>query len=174
SSHWTELTHYLYVIGINDARLVLRDALKAIHTIKYQNASNPTTGSAHICLMYMNHLEYHQRLLDRLEQEFETFPPVWRIVSTPVWPDGLVKTCHYLQGDLVKALAETTQVRNMIIQQYSLSQSRKTGVLTILASIFVPMSFVATFFGMNTKEINNSAWPLNYYIIAAISLTAVT
>lgn len=27
---------------------------------------------------------------------------------------------------------------------------------------------------MNTKEINNSAWPLNYYIIAAISLTAVT
>lgn len=33
SSHWTELTHYLYVIGLNDARLVLRDALKAIHTI---------------------------------------------------------------------------------------------------------------------------------------------
>lgn len=27
---------------------------------------------------------------------------------------------------------------------------------------------------MNTKEINNSAWPLKYYIIAAISLTAVT
>lgn len=64
--------------------------------------------------MYMNHLEYHQRLLDRLEQEFETFPPLWRIVSTPAWLDGMVKTCRYLKEDLVKALAETTQVRNMV------------------------------------------------------------
>jgi hypothetical protein len=33
-----------------------------------------------------------------------------------------------------------------ILEQYSLSQSRKTIVLTILAAIFIPMGFVAVSF----------------------------
>ena len=71
-------------------------------------------------------------------------------------------------------------------------QARKGTILTVLASIFVPISFVAvssptvphgclsplkpnkTFFGMNTREINSSAWPLRYYFMAAFPLAVLT
>ncbi|THC94837.1 hypothetical protein EYZ11_005673 [Aspergillus tanneri] len=41
-------------------------------------------------------------------------------------------------------------------------------------SIFIPIAFVCLFFGMNTKEINNSSCPTKYYAAAALPLTAVT
>jgi hypothetical protein len=75
--------------------------------------------------------------------------------------------------------------------QHAFSQARKATILTALASIFIPISFVAvrtcivlshhafaeyfqTFFGMNTQEINSSALPLKYYFAAALPLAVIT
>jgi len=55
----------------------------------------------------------------------------------------------------------------------SLSQAKRVEVLTVLAIIFVPMSFVTSFFGMNVDAFSDpSQEPLWRFFVVAIPLTA--
>jgi len=173
-SHWLQSLHYLYILGFNNTRLIIRDAMKTLHELKYNHTAYPNTSAAHVCLMYVNHLEYHKKLVSRIRIELGAFPLEWRVGETPNWTEDLKGDCAVLETELSTVQKEAIEIRKMILEQYSLSQSQRTIVLTILAAIFIPMGFVASLFGMNTTEINGSAWPTRYYIIASVPLTIVT
>ncbi|KAE8444065.1 hypothetical protein EG329_000933 [Mollisiaceae sp. DMI_Dod_QoI] len=179
SSHWMNLLRYVYRIGINDGRLILRKAAQDIERIRYSNSAKPSTGSVNVCLMYLNHFDYFKRMTKSLCEEVEIYPPQWRTpnpskLNPPDWVQEVGRHCETLVEELSMVTGEAKYVRTMILEQKSLLESRKTSLLTLLASIFVPMSFVASFFGMNTVEINGSAWKIKYYFIVAIPLAVLT
>jgi hypothetical protein len=60
------------------------------------------------------------------------------------------------------------------LTQYSLRDSKASKHLAFLAMIFLPAFFMNAIFGMNIDELIGKGPGLHYYIIAAVSLTAVT
>ncbi|KAK6062680.1 magnesium and cobalt transporter [Seiridium cupressi] len=133
----------------------------------------PTIVGAHACLMLMNHLEYHQQLIQSF-QDARDLPPKWQLNETPNWTESLTVMCRALTNDIGKVYKDASSTRGVIIEQHNLSQSRNLGFLTILATIFVPMTAMAGFFGMNTTEINGSNWSIKHFIAVAVPLTVVS
>ncbi|KAK0702783.1 hypothetical protein B0H67DRAFT_595098 [Lasiosphaeris hirsuta] len=54
-----------------------------------------------------------------------------------------------------------------------LTQSRRTEILTVLTFIFVPLSFVLSFFGMNVDVFEEPGQPLMRFFQVAVPITAV-
>ncbi|KAL2820694.1 hypothetical protein BJX63DRAFT_380000 [Aspergillus granulosus] len=147
---WTEQTHdwvpflkYLYILGINSARLLVREAVKSLTQLKYNNIADTDSAALHSCLMYAEHLNYHRRLIDNIRDELAEFPTQWRVAQqTPSWTDSIRKSCCTAENEIIKAHKEAVDLRKLLMEQHTLSQARKTVILTMLASIFIPMAFV--------------------------------
>ncbi|KAM0814135.1 putative Family metal ion transporter [Seiridium cardinale] len=170
ASHWMIGFQYVYRLGLNDARLRLMKVAERLCQLlgqKYQNISAPTIGGAHACLMLMNHLEYHQQLIQSFQVGRE-LRPKWQLHETPNWTEDLTVMCQSLMNDISRVYKDASSTRGLIIEQHNLSQSRNLGFLTVLATIFVPMTAVAGFFGMNTNEINGSNWSIKYFFASAV------
>ncbi|KAI0537738.1 hypothetical protein GGR58DRAFT_527051 [Xylaria digitata] len=174
ASHWAECIHHLYHLGLNNTRLIVREGLKQLDSLKYQNIAKPKVGAAHVCLMYMNHLQYHRRLLQVLQAHVMEAPRSWKLPKDLPWKKGVRRICQGLVRDTRIVHSEASTTRELIIKQLELTQTGQLGFLTILATFFVPLSAVASIFGMNTKEINKSEWPIKYYIASAVPLTVVS
>ena len=110
--------------------------------------------------MYINHLEYHQRLLSSLCENVQEFPAAWGLSQRPIWTGSVAKTCRALNSGARRVHNEARMVRKMvsvskpqtvfpytdppqILEQHQLSQSLNLSLLTVLASFFVPLSAVA-------------------------------
>ena len=87
--------------------------------------------------------------------------------------------------ELEKFLMETFQLlmssisvqdAKMSVAQGQLSnqQSLRATQLTILASIYVPLSFVTGIFGMNLKELNGSSLSIWVFVVGIVIATTVT
>ncbi|KAH8674190.1 cora-like Mg2+ transporter protein-domain-containing protein [Xylariales sp. PMI_506] len=161
-THFLQAVHNLYRLGLNDACIRLIDAADEIEHLKYQD----TVGSALACLMLMNHLEYHKRIVESL---MASIPGLHSANEM----DDIADQCRSLINDVSRVYDEARSARSLIIEQINLSQSSNLGYLTILATVFVPMTAVAGIFGMNTMEINGSNWPIKYFIVSAVPLTVV-
>lgn len=81
---------------------------------KYQNASDPQTGAAHACLMYMYHLEYHKILVNNLVENINDFPSPWSVSQKPGWSKGVTKMCRLLKADIDKVHNEARKIRAMV------------------------------------------------------------
>ena len=60
--------------------------------------------------------------------------------------------------------------------QMAIEQGRRGQMLTLLAFIYVPFSFVTGIFGMNMKQINDStpeAWTIGVALVVTIGITAL-
>ncbi|KAF1815087.1 hypothetical protein P152DRAFT_456126 [Eremomyces bilateralis CBS 781.70] len=172
-THWGHVLKYVFAMGINDARMTLRAALRSLDKLKYDNAAKPKIGSAHACLMYMNHMDFFQSSAERLRDGLVKMPSEWALGQTE-WMARVSDQLYAFEDEVVTVRHEAKRVRQMIIEQHSLFQSRQATILTVLASIFIPLSFVASFFGMNTWEINGSSWKLKWYFITSIPLATIT
>ncbi|KAJ8127862.1 hypothetical protein O1611_g5774 [Lasiodiplodia mahajangana] len=142
-SHWVEGLHYLYHLGLNNYHLIVREGVRHLHKIKYEIAAKPNVGATYICLAYMNHLEYHRRLLVSIGENLEEFPNAWRVSQKPPWAEKIDQSCQTLVADTKVAEDRARDIRQRSI------------------------------FGMNTQEINGSAWPIKYFAISAVPLTVV-
>ncbi|MCJ1435082.1 hypothetical protein MMC27_004452 [Xylographa pallens] len=92
-----------------------------------------------------------------------------------------------IRNDQDEALADAqaleTRIRDrlqMKVGRWSLEESRRSidegkrvKLLTILAFIFIPISLVASVFGMNVQEINNSGRSIWVFFVTAIILTFI-
>lgn len=80
--------------------------------------------------------------------------------------------------ELEKFLMETFQLllSSTSIQDAKLSnqQSSRATQLTILASIYVPLSFVTGIFGMNLKELNQSGQPIWAFFVTVVVAVIAT
>ncbi|KAI1268793.1 hypothetical protein F5Y18DRAFT_372484 [Xylariaceae sp. FL1019] len=170
---WTECVHHLYHVGLDHAQKILCDGMRQMNNFKFQGFKAPRTGAAHIYLTYMNHLEFQNSLVNLLQKNLSVFPPQWNLSRT-TWVKEIRSNCKALAKNNRTLHKEAVKVRALVIEQHTLSQASSLGFLTTLASFFVPISAVASVFGMNTREINDSAWPIRYFITAAVPLTIVS
>ncbi|KAA6408789.1 MAG: hypothetical protein FRX48_07132 [Lasallia pustulata] len=109
--------------------------------------------------------------------------------------DYLIEALRHLADDVDK-------LQNSIEKQMNLAQMQRSMILTVLASIFIPLSFTTSYFGMNISTSNNSvsnitfngnstaspsirfqgtqssnnpvAWEIKYFWIVAIPLIFAT
>ncbi|KAL2845627.1 hypothetical protein BJX68DRAFT_242059 [Aspergillus pseudodeflectus] len=173
--HWVAFLEYLYILGINNARLLVRETVKGLRHLKYKNIADTDSASLHSCLMYAEHLNYQRKLMSKIREELEEFPTQWTVShQIPPWIDSIRDSCRTAENEIAKVYKEAVDLRKLLMEQHSLSQARTTVILTILASTFIPLAFVTSFFGMNTREINDSSWPITYFVAVAIPLTGIT
>ncbi|KAH7054370.1 hypothetical protein B0J12DRAFT_451428 [Macrophomina phaseolina] len=59
---------------------------------------------------------------------------------------------EYLQVELTKLRAHIETAKRTTRDQLELAQVRRTSVLTVLAGLYIPLSFVSSFFGMNVSQ----------------------
>ncbi|KAF4463199.1 family metal ion transporter [Fusarium albosuccineum] len=174
ANHWSPGCYYVYLLGLNDAKLRAMQAAEVIDGLRYQSATDPSIGAALACLMLMNHLEHHKRLLEFIRVRLDKVPEAWEIVKKPDWTRAIDKKCRSAIKGIDKVHKEANRVRSLVIEQYGISRSRSLGFLSILAAFFIPITAVSGFFGMNTTEINGSSWPTKYFGIIAGPLTIIS
>lgn len=63
---------------------------------------------------------------------------------------------------------------SLIESRNSIAQSRSTGRVTFLAFIFLPLSLVTSFFGMNIQELTGNGSSVKAFCAAAVCTTAFT
>lgn len=63
---------------------------------------------------------------------------------------------------------------SLIEARNSIVQSRSTGRVTFLAFVFLPLSLVTSFFGMNIQELTGNGSSVNAFVVAAVCTTLFT
>jgi hypothetical protein len=80
-----------------------------------------------------------------------------------------------LEGFLMDTFQLLMSTISVLDSQASIQDARRSARLTQLATIYVPLSFVTGIFGMNVKEINDSAlsvWTAAVALVVVVILTA--
>lgn len=127
-------------------------------------------------------LEYYQRVLSAHVKALRDVLSSIEGVRTPTWPrpqrgsrqreiaDDMIRKQIQDYSELIqrgerlskRCVSESVLLMNKIMMEYTLrglSQSLATARLTFLAYLFVPITFTASFFGMNFQEIEGSYGP---------------
>jgi hypothetical protein len=95
---------------------------------------------------------------------------------------------RYAMNDYIRILAQAREdeaymkdrlsvnvgTLSLIESRNSINQSRSTGRVTFLAFIFLPLSLVTSFFGMNIQELTGNGSSVNAFCAAAVCTTAFT
>ncbi|KAL2869879.1 uncharacterized protein BJX67DRAFT_324374 [Aspergillus lucknowensis] len=114
SHDWVQSLEYLYVLGINSARLLVREAVESLKQLKYRNIADGDSGALHSCLVYAEHLSYHRRLIDSIRDELEDLPIQWRVTKhTPSWTDSIRDSCCTAEKEITKAHKEAVDLRKL-------------------------------------------------------------
>ena len=78
-----------------------------------------------------------------------------------------VQTLH----DMTSSLADyTAQIRDMNQTQIDLKQNRIMTILTVVTSIFMPLTLITGWYGMNFVHMPELASPLAYPIVIGVSI----
>lgn len=87
-------------------------------------------------------------------------------------------TCLKQARILEAAVRDTLQlhVGNVTLEEsrQSMRQANSIGRVTFLAFIFLPLSLVTSFFGMNLQELTGQGPKLRWFFVSAVSFTALT
>ncbi|KAK5213542.1 hypothetical protein LTR20_008188 [Exophiala xenobiotica] len=87
------------------------------------------------------------------------------------WRNASKRDAKYLrkQANLLKSRSH--EIERLIVDQLQSQTSYRTTVLTILATIYIPLSFATGIFGMNIKEINDGT--PRWWAVVAVGLPLV-
>ncbi|KAK8181476.1 hypothetical protein BC567DRAFT_208084 [Phyllosticta citribraziliensis] len=79
---------------------------------------------------------------------------------------NFAKDLDYFAVELNRLAKETERIRQTLKELLDLMQMRRTTGLTLLAGLFIPMSFVSSFFGMNINQLDGevSTWTNQTFI----------
>ena len=122
---------------------------------------DPTIGGANFYLFYMQHLEYWKELVKDLHNNVSHSPCSSRVTYPKDWVKILHDEYRKLEKEINIVYGEASRIRKLVgqippqsdlitahnfsevIEQHGLAQARKAGILSILASFFIPIGFVA-------------------------------
>ncbi len=65
-------------------------------------------------------------------------------------------------------------LRDYHLADISFRSNEVMKTLTMIATLFMPLSFIAGFYGMNFKYMPELSWPLGYPIVIVIMLTVAS
>jgi hypothetical protein len=85
--------------------------------------------------MYINHIEYHKKLVSRIRTELGVFPPEWRIGGTQNWIEDMKGDCAALETELFKVQEEAIEIRKMVRVLYMRSLLTTSRELTYSRSL---------------------------------------
>ncbi|KAK2762091.1 hypothetical protein FQN54_001098 [Arachnomyces sp. PD_36] len=196
-SHWHNTIGGIVIPQIYMARERIRDAARTVENLKYKNTADPSKSGAERALLLRYYLQANLRLVETMKEEISYSPPAWGVLKTPDWAIAAMGEYEILQQEAEQVRAMADEVRQMIIEQYSLHQSRFLRILSILATIYVPLNFMTvsttnrsihpteehdtnfespqSFFGMNLDKIKGSPpLPFKLFFIVAFPLVAAT
>lgn len=131
ASHWAHVLSFIYAIGINDARLSLREVTKSIDQLvshlvilstprtdiypkKYENTATPSSGYASRCQMALNHFDHNKRMMRSPRSGIETFPASWRISPLPAWTRDATTLCDEYVEEIDQASESVGKCRRMV------------------------------------------------------------
>ena len=76
--------------------------------------------------------------------------------------------------DLVNGQREyVMQLRDLMQSQLDVRQNRIMTVLTVITSIFLPLTLIAGWYGMNFRYMPELDWPFSYPVVIAVSVLIV-
>ena len=76
--------------------------------------------------------------------------------------------------DLTASLREySIQIRDLYQSQLDIRQNRIMALLTIITSIFMPLTLIAGWYGMNFNSMPEFAWKYGYIYVIALSVAVV-
>ena len=67
----------------------------------------------------------------------------------------------------------TMQVRDLYSAQLEVRQNRTMTLLTVITSIFLPLTLIAGWYGMNFRYMPELESPLGYPVVIAVSIAIV-
>ena len=65
------------------------------------------------------------------------------------------------------------QLRDLMQSQLEVKQNRIMTILTVVTSIFLPLTLIAGWYGMNFRYMPELDWPFSYPIVIAVSIAIV-
>ena len=76
--------------------------------------------------------------------------------------------------DIVSGQREyVMQLRDLMQSQLDVRQNRIMTVLTVITSIFLPLTLIAGWYGMNFRYMPELEWPYSYPVVIAVSIAIV-
>lgn len=121
-----------------------------------------------------------ERLLNQFEDQFYGLADLQALTSHPQLEDGVRQKIHDIndaQNHLLRNLTRLeSRLRDLEQQcQYTLQQqtARRLRQLTVLSSIFMPLTLITGLYGMNFPALPGTKWQYGYYSLL-VGMGAVT
>ena len=146
---------------LNATVTVLTNCRKEVQQMKYVGRRDPTASK----FRFLAHLEDHRliaaRAVENTKSGLEELgiaidAELTHVNSTTVdtrpckqYVEDLGIDAAFLEQELEKAGRELASVQEMIIDHLHLVSSRRNYILTLVAAIYIPLTFVTSLFGMN-------------------------
>ena len=168
------LKYALYRRVIDRIQAFLVETLCTIYEHELEARDNPSRTR----FLYLTQLkDYVQRMQEETERclnclkqkMIQTSSLVTQQMLQDLESDGV-----YLLEKLSTSLLEIAHVREEFSKYSNFKQTQHSSLMGLLVSLYVPMAFITSYFGMNTTEINGSAWPLSTFWQTAVPLTVAT
>ncbi|KAH7354869.1 hypothetical protein BKA65DRAFT_581473 [Rhexocercosporidium sp. MPI-PUGE-AT-0058] len=100
-------------------------------------------------------------------------PSIGRRIRTKNW-ERLIDETAKLEGFLMETLQLFMSSVSVQDSRMSINQSRRGSQLTLLALIYVPLSFITGIFGMNVQQINSSGLNIWVCFVTLVPVIVIT
>ncbi|OCL12372.1 hypothetical protein AOQ84DRAFT_437047 [Glonium stellatum] len=152
----------LFTQMATETGVFINEATREINAMKYEGRLRPSVSK----VRYLIHLSDCRQLSEQgithglleISSLSTAIMDAGKVV--PLWEEGVpflerlesVKVdLLYLKSELLGISEKIDGLQRMIYEQLRLSQDERNFILTILAVLFVPLSFLSGFFGMNIR-----------------------
>ncbi|KAL8830760.1 MAG: hypothetical protein Q9170_005587 [Blastenia crenularia] len=146
---------------IIDSRLFVDSADEEIAKLVYEGRRSPETEKLYhllhlgdCCRLSASGLAHAASLLkETLAQTWlDGSPDQVHDAALRAWFDSALQDIDTLRGHLADLELQVVATRSMIKDQLDLRNGRRTGLIGLLAAIYIPFAFMSSLFGMNIKD----------------------
>ena len=79
-----------------------------------------------------------------------------------------------LADDTQDLLDYALQIKNLYQAKIDVRQNKVMQILTVVTSIFMPLTLITGWYGMNFKVMPELGWSMSYFVLIAVAIVIVT
>lgn len=153
---WAIYTVYRQLV--TGSATFIESSLEQITSLRYNGRQSPSNAK----LNYLIHLEDCCKVLSSglahasslLREISVAIASNHTRIDTELqaWPEKTLQDIEFLENKLGEVQRQLLEIREMIKEQLELRNGRRTSLLTLLAAIYIPFSFMSSLFGMNLSD----------------------
>lgn len=112
---------------------------------------------------------YYRQLLDAVQLLCENENGLWTREEVPLWQSLHAHVQH--MANYVQMLRDQSiQVQELFQSQISIQQNRIMGILTVVTVLFLPLTLLTSWYGMNFERMPELSWAWGYPLVIALAL----